>query len=189
MPFKTVFNDGMLWKPTGHMITPWSPEASTAPLLESGLGTISGSVGWFSASKPVAIPFTVATAAIATHLGVALGTTGGNTFDIGIYDTSFNKIVSLGSTTMTVTAAWQWTDITDTVLNPGRYYLAASCSNTATQRIMLSSQLGTSVFAMAGVMDSGTNSLPLANPLASMVSAATFSRVPLIAIATRPPYV
>lgn len=58
-------------------------------------------------------------------------TAAGNT-DVGIYDHEFNLIVSSGATAMSGTNAIQEFDITDTLINPGRYWLAHLTTSTGT---------------------------------------------------------
>lgn len=58
--------------------------------------------------------------------------------DVGVYDHEFNRLVSMGATAQAGTTAIQSLDITDTTIDPGRYWLAFLCSGTGTVHAKLS---------------------------------------------------
>jgi len=51
--------------------------------------------------------------------------------DCGIYDASFNRLVSTGSTARSGLDTRQVVDVTDALLVPGEYYLALACASNA----------------------------------------------------------
>jgi len=109
--------------------------------------------------------------------------------DVGIYDLSWNRLVSAGSTARSGASALQFADVTDTYLRPGRYYIAASNSGTtANNHVRVCQALSAVMVQGLGVFDSGTDAFPLPNPLTNMVAAATFSILPLVCIAARDPF-
>lgn len=149
----------------------------------------SASAAWPSASDPVAIPFAISEASTVFQLGWRNGSSAGSNWDIGIYTTSFVRLVSAGATVGSGNSAWQWVDVTDTALPIGRYYLALSVDATTANRASLfTTPALATIMALCGVMDSTTNASPLPDPLTNMAPAATFTRIPVCAIATRVPY-
>lgn len=58
------------------------------------------------------------------------GTTAQGSIDVGIYDEDGTYIISSGSTTQTGTSNLQFVTITNTVIGPGRFYLAVSLNTT-----------------------------------------------------------
>lgn len=149
----------------------------------------SASTAWQSANDPQAIPFCVTEACVVHQLGWRNGSSAGNNWDIGIYTTSWVRLVSAGSTVGTGNSAWQWVDVTDTPLPMGRYYLVVTHSTTTANRASLyTTGLLATILNACGVYDSTTDALPLPDPLTNMVPAATFTRLQVSAIATRVPY-
>lgn len=86
-----------------------------------------------AANRAVFTPFIVGQLFRATVIAVDNGGTVNGNCDVGIYDAAGNRRVSKGSTAQTGASGTQSFDITDTDLEPGRYYIAlASSSGTAT---------------------------------------------------------
>jgi hypothetical protein len=134
---------------------------------------------WPSANKPIAIPFVLSQAAILQQVRFRTGSAAGGNGDVGIYDTSFNRIVSSGSTAFSASSSYQLMDIADTALAPGRYYLAFALDNITANRVgFIAATSSTLVTRVMGCLDSTTNAFPLPNPLTNMVAAATFVRIP-----------
>jgi hypothetical protein len=77
-------------------------------------------------------PFSVEQQLTVTQLFVFNGTTPAGNIDLGIYNESFTKIVSTGSTAQTGTSILQVISVATTTLTPGRYYFAAAGSSTGT---------------------------------------------------------
>ncbi len=69
---------------------------------------------------------------VVQKIALPISATPGN-FDVGLYDASGNRLVSSGSTAMTT--GLTEVDITDTVIGPGRYYLAVA-ADTATSWLL-----------------------------------------------------
>lgn len=173
----------------GRILVPHDNFFSTDFLLRNAIqGAPTGAASWPSTSDPVAIPFAISEAITITHFGCRNGTTLNGNIDIGVYDRSFNRLVSTGSTALSGPSAWQWIDITDYGLPRGSYYLAASHDDTTTQNVLFYGAVGVALHALAGVKDSTTNAHPLPNPLTNMVDCAQFTRLPWIAIRTVDPY-
>ncbi len=164
-----------------------SPEFGCA---QFNIGTAAkANLTWPVANKPVAIPFRVFVGMTVYQLGWRNGSgTMTDSFDIGIYDTGFNRKIAGGGTARSGAAAIQWVDVADTYLTVGKYYLAGAgngiTASNATQVVATSAVF----MAGLGVMDSGTNAYPLPDPLTNMVAAATFTGMPWMAIAARVPF-
>lgn len=105
---------------------------------------------------PVIVPVTVTV----KKMVFWVGTSSGN-YDIGIYDEHANRLVSLGSTAMPA-AGIVVTDITDTTIGPGVYFLALVVSNTTATVGRIQPTSGRLTQA-CGVMQQAT-ALPLPDP-------------------------
>lgn len=94
---------------------------------------LNAAAAWPVTNKAMYVPVIVDRIINVQLMAVINGATLNGNLDVGIYDEEKNKIVSSGSTAQTGVSAVQTFNITDTVLNPGLYYLAmATNSNTAT---------------------------------------------------------
>jgi hypothetical protein len=162
------------------------PEFSTGPFAT--LQQSSGSSLWASANDPVAIPFVLATPEVVTHLSIANGSAAGENFDIGIYDQNWARKISAGSTLSTGASQWQQVDVTDTPLQPGRYYLVTVRDNVTANRGFFISATTAAVLSLFGVKDSSTDAFPLPDPLTNMVACATATRLPLCSVGLRATY-
>ena len=174
-------------RPNRRIITPASPECSANILTMNAVGPASGA--WVSANDPVAIPITLPYGAVVSELGVANGSSAGDSVDIGIYDLSWNRMISSGSQTAAGASQIQWFDVTDTPIAPGRYYVVQVRSTVTANRVWyVNMSASNPVLAFIGAQDSATDALPLPDPLTNMAEAATATRVPIFAIAMRAHY-
>ena len=87
---------------------------------------------WPSANLAIAVPYRLDDRITVRRLWLNNGTAVAGNVDIGIYDRSWNLLVSAGSTAQAGTGTLQYFDVTDTVIGPGLIYIAASCSDAAT---------------------------------------------------------
>lgn len=93
-------------------------------LINTG-NTFSGITGtWSTASLAVFVPMVVGARTTIYQLAWINGATVAGNADVGIYDRNSNRLVSSGSTAQSGVSVAQVVDITDTVLEPGLYYLA-----------------------------------------------------------------
>jgi hypothetical protein len=114
-----------------------------------------------------------------------------DSFDIGIYDASWNRKVAGGGTARTGVTAVQWVDVTDTFIPVGKYYLVGANNGTTANQMQdfMSASGVTAVFnAALGFFDSATNAYPLPDPLTNMVACATFTVIPMMMMACRVPF-
>lgn len=167
------------------IITLESPCFAISSLLNLTGGAASISALW-AANKPMAFGFVLDEAFTVYQLGWINGNSPGGNADIGIYDASWNRKVSAGSTACAGAATWQFVDVADTALAPGSYYLAFNKDDAVASRLTgySNSQFQT-VMALAEAMDSGTSQFPLPDPLASMIVAAVATFAPVLAVALR----
>lgn len=169
---------------SGLIITPASPQFSASRLVES-IGGIIGSGAWLSINDPIAAPFYLRTRRTCYQLGVYNGSSVGENFDVGIYDGSWNRIISTGSTACSGTV--QFVDVADTVLQARTlYYLVQSRDNITANR-MRRWNIGTAPgMGLIGIQSSATDAFPLPDPLTNMaLVSATFTTLPVMMIALR----
>lgn len=86
---------------------------------------------WPTASAVILVPFTLQTAQTIDRVHFKTGGTQSGNFDVGVYDSLGNRVVSKGSTaqsTLTVSALNEVT-FTSTPLAAGQYYLAFAADN------------------------------------------------------------
>ena len=89
------------------------------------------SAAWPTANKALYIQFSVNERAIATALFTASGTTiGTDSIDLGIYDRTGLRLVSPGGALSASANVIQVQNITDTILDPGYYYMACAMNGT-----------------------------------------------------------
>lgn len=154
-------------------------------LVPPGSGGITPGA-WVSANDPLAIPFALTQDTIVTQLAFQNGSAAGGNMDMGIYDLSWNRLVSMGSTACVTNNAMQYVNVTDTFLAPGRYYVVMVRDNvTANRGYFFPAPSGANFMSFLGVQDSATDAFPLPNPLTNMAAAATMTRIPQFQIATR----
>lgn len=173
--------------PTNRILFPGSSEFSTGPMISAEPGSASGL--WISANDPLALPFVLRTAGVVTQLGWLNGSAAGGGVDLGVYSTSWARLISTGAQTGSGNSAWQWINVTDTPLSAGRYYLVMARDNTTTNRqFFCGHQALTSLMGLMGCQDSATDAYPLPDPLTNMAPCATFTRVPICGVAMREIY-
>lgn len=112
---------------SGHPVTinPWSEESigrSSSAVILSISGT--ASAVWPTGNTALYVPFHIAVPITVVKMATWNGATASGNIDIGLYNAVGTRIVSSGSTAQAGTSAAQEFDITDTLLVPGRYYMA-----------------------------------------------------------------
>ncbi len=88
---------------------------------------------WPTANKGIFVPLRVSQTVTAVKMWVYNGGAVSGNLDMGIYDESYARLVSLGPTAQSGTNIIQEFDIADTVLSPGRYYMALVSSSASSQ--------------------------------------------------------
>lgn len=92
--------------------------------------TVQASVAWPTANLALYVPVPVYRTVTIAKMAVNNGSAVSGNIDVAIYNKSGNRLVSAGSTAQSGTSAIQIFDITDTVLQPGLYYLGVALDNT-----------------------------------------------------------
>ena len=132
-----------------------------------------------AANKAIFMPFPVFSPITIVKLFVINGTTVSGNIDVGIYTANVLKIVSSGSTAQSGTSAVQEFNITDTLLNPGFYYLAVAMDNGTAH---LESWALSVMMRTLGIAEAST-AFPL--PTNASISSITASRYPFIGATQR----
>jgi hypothetical protein len=136
----TVMSGSEAARPDLQLITPWSWESIGAELLGgySGGGQII-SATYPSANLAIAVPFQTARALQIRKMFWANGTTAGtNSVDVGVYSLNGARLVSGGGTLSVGANTLQEVDVTDTMLQPGSYYMAYAQNGVTMTPIMQS---------------------------------------------------
>ena len=97
--------------------------------IVAGGAAPTGSVAWPAANRAILIPFRLPRLATVYKATVGNGTTASGNFDVGVYDIAGNRLVSSGATSKGASTETN-VDLTDTLLGPGRYYMALSANGT-----------------------------------------------------------
>lgn len=97
----------------------------------SAMRIAAAALTWPLANVAIYVPVTIPEPVTITKMFWYNNSAGVQNVDVGIYDESGTRRVSSGSTAQSGSQVAQVVDVTDTVLERGRYYLAMSCSGTA----------------------------------------------------------
>lgn len=101
-------------------------------LLIAAGQSANNATAWPAVNQAIYVPVVVPAPIKIFQMGLWVVVTATGNVDVGIYDNVGNKIVSSGSTAIGASATIQVFNITDTVLNPGTYFLASWCSTITT---------------------------------------------------------
>lgn len=96
--------------------------------LAIGGGSTTANIAFPTVNLGVFTPVWVEQPVTAYKMGIIVGTQSGNV-DVGIYNEFGTAVVRAGTTAVAAAGA-QLFDITDTLLQPGVYFLAIACDNT-----------------------------------------------------------
>ena len=139
------------------------------------------SITWTTANDAIYIPFYIQVSLTAYQMAIENAATVAGNVDVGIYDVNGVQLVSSGSVAMAGATAIQTLDITDTVLNPGTYYMAFA-SNSTTATFFGNSAATAEFLRMYGVRQQAT---AFALPATATFAVPTRTQVPNLAIATK----
>jgi len=110
-------------------------------------------------------PFRLSEASTIRKLGWMNGTSVGNNCDVGVYTNTFARMISTGSTAAAGASVWQWVDVTDTPIGPGKYYLAIARDVSTANRGMRWGNNGPIELAQLFGLVDAASSFPLPDPL------------------------
>lgn len=89
------------------------------------------SQAWSLANRSILVPFTVTAPFTFSKLAYRTGTAPTGNIDIGVYNSSFARIVSSGSTAVGGASSLINVTVTTTTLVPGQYYFALAADSTS----------------------------------------------------------
>lgn len=138
------------------------------------------SAAWPSANRAVYIPFMIGAPVTIAQMFIHNGATVSGNIDIGIFEESGRRLVNSGATAQSGTSVLQLFNIADTLLHPGRYYMAISIDN-ATATLLGHTIAGTAQKAFGVLEQASAFSLPTLATFA----ASTQSFVPLVGMALK----
>jgi len=116
---------------------------------------------------------------VVTKLGTLNGTISGSpNWDVAIYDSGWNRLVSTGGTAQSGASAFQMADVTDTTLKAGLYYIAGVSDTTTGSQHRVTNAVQTAakqwgMFQMAAAY-------PLPDPFTPATVGATRYMIPAI---------
>lgn len=139
------------------------------------------SAAWPAANRAIFLPFAVAVPSTAVQLYCLNGATASGNVDMGIYDPSGTRLVSIGSTAQSGTNVLQLFDITDTVLGPGAFYLGIALDGTT--GTMFRANIGPGSTRAFGVVQMAS---AFALPAAATYAAAASGYIPFCGIVFSP---
>jgi hypothetical protein len=87
------------------------------------------SSAWPAANRALFVPFRVPVPVTVYKMAVGAGATAAGNFDVGIYDSIGNRLVSIGATAKGASVE-HILNITDTLLLPGLYYMGMAADGT-----------------------------------------------------------
>lgn len=119
-----------------HIITPMS-FCSIGVDMAGFVAPVIASATYPAANRALACPFAIAAPFLVRKVFWWNGTTATtDSIDVGVYDEAGARLVSGGGTAVSGAASTQEVDVTDTLLEPGRYWLAyAQNGTTATPQM------------------------------------------------------
>ena len=132
-------------------ISPYSPESIGVAIAAAGVTAVTFNNNNPTTNKAWFFPFVIGQTITAAKLFILNGTAVAGNIDLGIYDSTFARLVSTGSTAQAGTSAIQSVDIADTVLTAGLYYLAYAGDTAAGQTFFgVLSQIAAAAMVSAG---------------------------------------
>jgi len=164
----TVEERSEILQPLTTLATSQTPPSNSiiSPFTEQSMGTFlaatataSPAAGAFvAANRAMYYPFRLTAPFTSTHAWWANGTTVGANVDVGVYDSAFGRLASIGSTGQGTTQAIGSAALAVT-LQPGLYYLGFAC-NSATAQFYFASLSTPKSFICGGRTQSTAFALP-----------------------------
>lgn len=162
-------------KPVGATIHPGHIAVATCQFADLSVVNFAAAA-WPAANRAIYVPFTVEAEDLVQQMFWENGGVAGTT-DVGIYDITGTRLVSLGPTTNAGTI--QIGNITDTTLPRGNYYMAMLVSTTVTATFW-SAVVGVPMLRMAGCQQEAVGSATL--PATATFAAITSAYLPMVGI-------
>lgn len=177
---------GLKWAEAGGgemfpvMLTPWSRESLGVQIAALAMAAPTSTI-WPAANQALYVPFVVdKTATIVKGFWYNGAAVSGNV-DLAVYNESYVRQVSIGSTAQSGTSAIQEVNIADTSLTPGRYYLALACDNTTAEFI----RVDISTVQLAKALGIAEQASAFALPSTATPIVPTYARIPVFGVSLR----
>jgi hypothetical protein len=146
------------------------------PMLTGLISAAPASTAWPLANLAIYVPIRVAQPCTVYKLAAGAGATAAGNFDIGLYDSEGNRLVSSGATAKG-SSAEHVIDVTDTRIGPGTYYIAVAADSTDNY-ILHTTNVTAAHGKLMGMFEQTT-----AYTLPSSATFATFTRTAFPAVA------
>lgn len=156
--------------PIDAILSPWSYNSLGTQLFVASYEASSTGT-WPAAGLLILVPFWIPSPVTVTKVWWSVGGAAAGDIDVGVYDEAANLLVSAGTTAAAGLNTIQSADVTDTVLQRGRYYMGM-CASSATMSV------GRAAPAQAGVLQSWgcLEQTGITLPLSSGANPATFAK-------------
>lgn len=159
----------------GEALSPLS-QLSIGGIINTVIAGAAASTAWPAANRALFIPFRLPRPYLVTQAVVGCGSTGGNNFDVGVYDAFGNRLVSSGATARGTTAEVV-ANLTDTMLGPGNYYMGLASDSAGTFIALAPAQVG--LVKMCGIKQMAS---AYVLPATATYATAASAFIPLLAI-------
>ena len=178
VPGPPVVTEGTTYRPVSQLLSTGSPEAlNFGPSAGAGLAFLASAL---TTNEAFYIPFTIWEAITAVSMFCVNGGTVSGNVDVGLYSASGSRLVSSGSTAQAGINNLQSFDITDTILAPGRYFLALAVDNVTGTYFAYTTVR--SIMKAVGVLSQAT-AFPL--PATATFGVLAQTRLPLVGLSRR----
>lgn len=158
-----------------------------APVSEYSIGQslmgwqgIVGGAAWPVSNTAYFIPFEIQQPFLVKLMAITNENTVSGNVDVGVYAEDGTRLISKGSTAQSGTFSNQTLDVTDTVLAPGKYYLAMAMDNTT--GIVGRLATGLERLKTVGILEMAT-AFPL--PAVATFATLTTNYCPMVCISNR----
>lgn len=158
------------------VITPYHELSIGLPALRSAIATTAASAAWPSANRALFVPFRLPRQMTVYQGVVGCGSGSTGNFDVGVYDSAGNKIVSSGATARAASTEVV-ANMTDTAIGPGLFYMAVAVDGTTNIVQQVPAAVG--LTKMLGVLEMGSAYTLPATATYATVSAAN---IPMMAL-------
>ncbi len=167
------FTNSESWNP-GLTVLGTLSSLATEIVTSAGGAFARGGAAWPSANRAIFVPVVVSAPITIVKMFIENATTVSGNVDVGIYTTEGVRLVSSGTTAHATANGLQIFDITDTLLNPGLYYLAMAMDNTTATPIRFFNNAAASVTRAAGVLEMAS-AFVLPNPATFAASSSPYA--------------
>lgn len=131
LPLAAIGSVGANYPPPNQVLISTVSREAVGEEIAGQFSGVYGSNTYPAANRALAVPFSIAHPFLVRKVWWFNGTTATtDSADVGVYTEAGARIVSGGGTAIATASALQEVDVTDTLLQPGRYWLAYSQNGT-----------------------------------------------------------